>query len=114
MQTTTKRYEEENLELEEQTLFQKELMYWADASFNNKYEKNAGKIIIEKFDKKPRKVVFINSEEELKAKTRHQKHPNTEWQDLLRRVDIEVVKVQDTIKEYRILKLYDDADVFDD
>ena len=89
-------------------------MYWADASFNNKYEKNAGKIIIEKIDKKPRKVIFINAEDEIKAKTRHQKYPHTEWQDLLRHIDIEVVKVQDTIKEYRILKLYDDADIFED
>ncbi|QED23920.1 hypothetical protein [Candidatus Deianiraea vastatrix] len=115
IQATTKRYEEESIEIEEQSIFQKELMYWADASFNKrKQEQNAGKVIIEKLDKRPRKVVFLNQEDELCAKMRHNKFPNTEWQDLLRRVDLEVVKIQDVIKEYRITKLYDDADIFED
>ena len=114
LQTTTKRYEEESLTLEEQTVFQRELMYWSDASFNSKYDKKAGKVIIENIDRKPKKVIFLNPQEESIAKAGHSSHPNTEWQDLLRRVDIEVIKIQDKIIEYRILKLYDDVITFED
>jgi hypothetical protein len=116
LQTTTKRYEDEYLQQEQQTIFMKELMYWADASFNKKKQDNVvGKIIIENIDKKAKKVVFLNKNDEIKAKTRHSKYPNTEWQDLLRRVDVEVIKIQDIIKEYKILQLYDeDVDVFED
>ena len=115
LQTTTKRYEEESLQIEEQTIFQKELMYWDDASFNKrKQEQGAGKVIIEKLDKRAKKVIFINHDDEIKAKSRHSKFPTTEWQDLLRHVDVEVIKLQDVIKEYKILKLYDDVDIFED
>ncbi len=117
IQATTERFEKEVLEHEEQAIFEKELMYWEEASFNSRKEKefqNGGKIVIEKFDKRPKKVIFLSEEGKLKCTTRNTKFPNQEWQNLLYHVDVEVVKIQDVIKEYKILKVHDDVDTFED
>jgi hypothetical protein len=90
-------------------------MYWEEASFNNKKANNGGdKIIIEKFDKRPKKVIFLNDSNKVKCTTRNIKFPNEEWQNLLYHVDVEVVKIQDVVKEYKILHVYDDVSTFED
>ena len=116
LQTTTKRYEDENLQIEEQIIFQKELMYWEDASFNRKssQDSHSGKVIIETIDKRAKKVIFINENDKIKCTTRNEKFPHEEWQNLLYHVDVQVMKIQDTIKEYKILQIYDDVDIFEE
>jgi hypothetical protein len=115
MQTTSKRYAEEHLQAEEQIIFQKELMYWEDASFNRKKANgtHSGKIIIETIDKRAKKVIFINENDKNKCTVRNPQFPNEEWQNLLYHVDVQVMKVQDAIKEYKILQVYDDVDTFE-
>jgi len=46
--------------------------------------------------------------------TRNTKYAETEWNDLLFHVDVEVIYVEDIIKEYKILKVYDDVKILDE
>ncbi len=91
-------------------IYFKELMYWANAGFvKNKIN---DKVIIEKIDKKPKKVIFQNEQDKIFSTTHNNKFPNKNWQDLGYIVDVEVSYIEDTPKEYKILKIYED-DTFD-
>lgn len=104
--------------LEEEPLVQrKQAFYWISASFfDNKDEfsksnNSSDKGIIEKIDKNPRKVIFENDSDKIlitKYNTDYQK----DWQELVYIVDVEVIKIQDVVKTYKILKIYPD-DTFD-
>jgi hypothetical protein len=98
--------------LEEPKIFHKELMYWANASFVCSKKRISDKVIIEKIDKNPKNVVFLNDEDAVFAKTHNEKFPQKNWQDLAYIVDVEVCYIEALPKSYKILKLYKD-DVFD-
>ena len=84
IQRNVEKYEEEQLIQEQEKIFKKEGMYWASAKFiNNRSINTDGKIIIEKFDKVPKKAIFVNENDKIKATTRHPSEPNQEWQNLL-------------------------------
>jgi len=95
---------------EEPKIFQKELMYWANAAFVK--QKTTDKVIIEKIDKKPKKVVFLSEQDKSIATSYNPNFPHKQWQDLAYIVDVEVSYIQDTPKEYKITKLYKD-EIFD-
>jgi hypothetical protein len=115
LQSIIKRYEDESFEKEEECIFQKEIMYWENANFNRKKTSSeSGKVIIEGIDKRPKKVIFISEADKAKCVVRNEKYPNVEWQDLLFYVDVKVMKVQDVIREYLVLKVYDDVSTLED
>lgn len=82
-------------------------MYWADANFIS--DKKHGQAIIESISNKPVGVKFAHEEDRKKCMTNHPDYPEIEWQDLLYTVDVEALYVQDKLKGYRILKVYDDV-----
>lgn len=89
--------------------YSKELMYWANASFLKAQSNNkplGDKVIIEKIDKKPKKVIFVNSEDKTAAMSPNSAFPGKAWQDLSYIVDVEVSYIEDTPQEYKITKLY--------
>lgn len=90
--------------------FTKELMYWANAAFVK--QKTTDKVIIEKIDKKPKKVVFLSEQDKSIATSYNPNFPNKQWQDLAYIVDVEVSYIQDIPKEYKITKLHKD-EIFD-
>jgi len=101
--------------IEKPMVFYKELMYWANAKFvKNKHTKYDGKIIIKKIDSKPKDVIFMNENEKQQCMSKKAKFPNTEWNDLLYHVDVEVSYVEDIIKEYKILKVYEEVSELED
>ena len=86
-------------------LFHDITMYWADANFIS--DKQHGKVIIEKIDKKARNVTFKDELEKSKCTTRHANYPKIEWQDLIYRVDVKAIYINDKLKGYEVLKVYD-------
>jgi hypothetical protein len=98
----------EDMTEEKPKIFSKELMYWANANFVDSKNKTTNKIIVEKIDKKPRIAVFVNEDDEIKAKSYDSRFPQKNWQNLVYVVDIEVLYIQEVPKAYRILKLYKD------
>lgn len=82
-------------------------MYWADANFLS--DKKHGQAIIESISNKPVGVKFAHEEDRKKCMSNHPSYPEAEWQDLLYTVDVEALYVQDKLKGYRILKVYDDV-----
>jgi hypothetical protein len=90
--------------------YYKELMYWANAGFRE--NKINDKVIIEKIDNKPKKVIFSNDQDKAKATTHNKNFPNKNWQDLAYNVDVEVSYIQGVPKEYKIIKIYED-EIFD-
>lgn len=95
---------------EDPKVLYREVMYWANAAFVK--QKTTDKAIIEKIDKKPRKVVFLNDHEKSVATSYNASFPNKQWQDLAYIVDVEVSYIQDIPREYKIIKLYKE-DIFD-
>jgi hypothetical protein len=95
---------------EQPKTYAKELMYWSNAAFVK--QKTTDKVVIEKIDKKPKKVIFLNDHEKSVATSYNSKFPNKQWQDLAYIVDVEVSYIQDSAKEYKITKLYKE-EIFD-
>lgn len=84
--------------------YEKVLMYWANADFRK--NKINDKIIIEKIDKTPKKVIFDNEQDKLAVTTHNPKFPNKNWQDLAYNVDVMVLYIEDIVKEYKVTKVY--------
>lgn len=91
--------------------YNKELMYWANANFIKTQQVN-DKVIIEKIDKKPKKVIFEDENDKYYCTTHNTKFKDKNWQDLAYIVDVEVSYIQGEPKEYKITKLYKE-EVFD-
>ena len=101
-----------NLLEQEPQILHKVQFYWSVASFNLKnVDKNSDKGIIEKIDKKQRKVFFQNNEDK-EIMTKFNSSLNKDWQNLVYIVDVEALKLQDVIKIYKILKVHTE-DTFD-
>ena len=109
-QNGIKRYLE-NIETVRPAFFSKELMYWANANFV-KNKKAHDKVVIEKIDKHPKKVIFANDEDKLYATTHNSLFKDKNWQDLAYIVDVDVSYIEDVPKEYKILRIYRE-EVFD-
>lgn len=92
--------------IEQPKEYYKELMYWATADFIKTPNKSSNKIIIEKIDKKAKKVVFLNEQDKISATTHNKNFPHKQWQNLAYIVDLEVSYIQDIPQEYKITKLY--------
>jgi len=105
IQNKIAKYQTELLE-EEPNILHKQGFYWSIASFLNKQE-GKDKGIIESLDKKAHKVIFEN-ETDKEIMTTFNDKLNKDWQDLLYIVDVEVIKIQDVIKTYKIIKVYYD------
>jgi hypothetical protein len=101
-----------NKEQERPEIFKKELMYWANASFVCSRNRISDKVVIEKIDKRPKNVIFLNDEDAVVAKNHNEKFPGKNWQDLAYVVDVEVSYIEDIPKGYKILKLYKE-EIFD-
>ena len=91
--------------------FRKELMYWANANFL-KIKKSQDKVVIEKIDKHPKKVIFANDEDKLYATTHNLLFKDKNWQDLSYIVDVDVSYIEGVPKVYKILRIYRE-EVFD-
>lgn len=92
---------------EEPLIMHKQALYWETASFVKGSSGKRDRGIIETIDKKPRKIVF-NNESDKKFMTTSSGQYQKEWQDLIYIVDVEAVKVQDIIKFYKILRIYEE------
>jgi len=86
--------------------YSKVLMYWASANFNEKHDSNSGKVIIPEIDKKPKKVIFDNENDQILAMSSNIKFPNKNWQDLGYIVDVQVSYIHDNPNLYKITRLY--------
>jgi len=86
--------------------YSKVLMYWASANFNDKHDSNSGKVIIPEIDKKPKKVIFDNENDQILAMSSNIKFPNKNWQDLGYIVDVQVSYIHDNPNLYKITRLY--------
>jgi|LakMenEpi03Aug12_release.lakeMendotaPanAssembly.Ray.scaffolds.fasta_scaffold194870_2 hypothetical protein len=86
--------------------YSKVLMYWASANFNEKHDSNSGKVIIPEIDKKPKKVIFNNENDQILAMSSNIKFPNKNWQDLGYIVDVQVSYIHDNPNLYKITRLY--------
>lgn len=84
----------------------KEAFYWAVASFAE-VKSDQDKGVIEKLDKKPHKVIFENETDKM-FMTQFNPHYRKDWQNLVYIVDVEAIKIQDVIKTYKILRVYDE------
>lgn len=106
------RYINEVAENKRQDEFEKMKMYWADANFIS--NKQHGKVIIEEISDKPKNALFLEATEKIKCTARHPNYQDTEWQNLLYIVDVKALYVNDKLKGYEILKVYDDVLPLDD
>lgn len=105
----------QNLLEEEPSIQRKQAFYWISASFaktfNNATRDNSDKGVIEKFDKKAHKVIFEN-ETDRTLMTKYNPEFQKDWQELVYIVDVEIIKIQDVIKTYKILAVHYE-DTFD-
>jgi hypothetical protein len=105
----------QNLLEEEPSVQRKQAFYWISASFaktfNISIRDNTDKGIIEKFDKKAHKVIFEN-ETDRTLMTKYNPEFQKDWQELVYIVDVEIIKIQDVIKTYKILAVHYE-DTFD-
>lgn len=90
------------------TLYTKELMYWANANFLKNHKQTTGKVIIEKINKKPKKVIFVNADDEKYTMSSNDTFPNIDWQNLCYVVDVEVSYIEEEPQLYKVLKLYNE------
>lgn len=107
LQNTLSKYKEECDKEEEKqdiTTFEKVMMYWDVANFNN--EKAINKVIIEKIDIKSHRVVFSDENDKKQTMSNNVNFPENAWQDLVYFVDVEVEKIQGKIQCYKVLNVY--------
>jgi hypothetical protein len=99
----------QNLLEEEPSVQRKQAFYWISASFaktfNNFSRDNSDRGVIEKFDKKAHKVIFEN-ETDRTLMTKYNPEFQKDWQELVYIVDVEIIKIQDVIRTYKILAVH--------
>jgi hypothetical protein len=93
---------------ENQKIFHRELMYWANADFSEQKNRISDKVIIENIDKRSKIAIFLNENDKKAATSYDSRFPQKNWQGLGYIVDVEISYIQDSPKAYRILKLYAD------
>ena len=90
-------------------IYTKEAFYWSVASFSDVTEKSADRGVALKINEKAHKIIFANDTDK-KMMTTFNASLKSDWQNLIYIVDIEVTRVQESIKIYKILKVhYDDT-----
>lgn len=105
MQNSAIRYIEEDLKQKTPEFVQDVPMIWADANFIS--NKQHGKVIIERINRGAKKVIFLNESDRSKCTNKHPDYPNTEWQNLIYRVDVKAIYMIGELRGYEILKVYD-------
>ena len=108
LQNALRKYSDQDSDI--RSSYKKELMYWANANFTK--NKAFDKVVIEKIDSKPRKVVFDNESDKIIATSHNGRFASKNWQDLAYVVDVEVSYIQGTPSIYKITKLYEN-EIFD-
>lgn len=91
---------------EEPIVKNKQAFYWETASFVKGSSGQRDRGIIESVDKRAKRIIFKDEVDKEVITTSSNKYTK-EWQDLIYIVDVEIIKVQDTIKSYKILKVYE-------
>lgn len=104
-QNELEKYKNALLEEQPRTLH-KQAFYWASASFSQSKNQPLDRGLIESLDKKPHKTIFDTSSSVKESMTKYNEDLQKDWQDLIYIVDVEVIKVQDVIKSYKILNVY--------
>lgn len=95
---------------EDNDTYTKVYMYWDTTSFNSDkvaQHKQTGKVIIQDIDKKPHSVVFQNNEDYEFCTAKNDRF-ESDWQYLLYRVDVKIIKVGTRIHAYDIIRTYPD------
>ena len=92
-------------------------MYWDSTSVNkdktSKHE-NSGKAIIETAEKnKPKQVRFEHPEDYVFCTTKNEKF-SSDWQSLIYKVDVDLIKKGEKIIAYSITKVYHDDTLEDE
>ena len=95
---------------EESSFHTMQLFRWYQANFDKK-KREGNKGIIEKISTKPLKVVFENDSIK-EYMTSDKDYIDKEWQKLAYFVDVEIEKIDNKPKVYKILKVYEE-DTFD-
>lgn len=89
-------------------------MYWDSTSFNTKKiheHRNIGKVVIEEIDNlSPKQIRFI-SEEDFHFCTTKNENFEPEWQYLMYKVDVKIIKKQSKIVAYEVEKVYRNATI---
>jgi len=87
--------------------YDKVLFYWFQTRFDEKYINKGNKGIIEIIDQNPKNVIFADDSSDTK-KEMTTIHPdvNVDWQKIGYIVDVEVLKKDNEVKAYKILKNY--------